>query len=109
MPVLGQEPVARVKGINVGYLGGADDAVDPQIAFACRRFADTDRLVCQLDVHRVGIDLRVNGDRADVQLLARPDDADRYLTAIGYENLLKHAASSGESEGSPGQFMPDAA
>ena len=44
-----------------------------------------------LDVHRVGIRLRIDGHRADVQFLAGADDADGNFPAVGYQNFLKHA------------------
>ena len=89
--VLGQETVAGVDGIHVGDLGRADDPVNAQIALAGGRFADADGLVRQLHVHRVGVRLRIDRHRADVQFLAGADDADGNLAAIGDQNFLEHA------------------
>ena len=43
--VLGEEPVARVNGIDIGDLGRADDAVDLEVALASGSGSDADSLV----------------------------------------------------------------
>src|SRR5207253_7867251 len=45
MGILRKEPIARMNGIHIRYFGGADDAIDPQIAFVTRSFTDTDSFV----------------------------------------------------------------
>ena len=93
--VLGEEPVAGMDGVDVLHLGGGDDAVDPQVAFAAGGSADADRVVGHLGVHRVCVRLRVDGDGADVQLPAGADDPDGDLPAIGYQYFLKHSVGPG--------------
>ncbi len=94
MRILRQKSVAGVDGVHVGNFRRADDAVNAQIALVRRRFANTDRFVGQLHVHRISVGFRIDRHRADVQLFARADDAHGDLPAIGYENFLKHAVSS---------------
>ena len=53
MGVLGEEPVAGVDGIDIGDLGGTDDAVDPQVTLSTGRAADADGFVRHLGVHGV--------------------------------------------------------
>ncbi len=83
--VLGEEPVAGVNGIDVRNLGGADDAVDPQVTLSAGRAADADGFVRHLGVHGVRVRLRVHRHGADVQLLAGANDPDGDLPAIGYQ------------------------
>ena len=93
MGVLRQKPVAGMDGIHVGNLRGADDAVNPQIALAGGRLADADGLVGQLHVHRIDVRFGVDRHRADVQLLARANDADGNFAAVSDQDLLKHEVS----------------
>ncbi len=88
-----KEAVAGMDGIHVGDFGGADDAVNAQVAFAAGAFADADGFVGQLDVHGVGVRLGIDGDGADVEFLAGADDADGNFPAVGYQNFFKHAVS----------------
>ncbi len=90
MGVLGQEPVAGVDGIDIRDLGRADDAVNAQVTLVAGGLADTDRFIRKLHVHRVGIHVRIDRHRADVQLLASADDADGNFSAIGYQDFFKH-------------------
>ena len=88
--VLREQSVAGMNGVDVGDLGGADDGGNIQIALRQLRRADADGFVGKADVQRVPVGVAVDRDRADAQLLARADDAQRDLAAIGYQNFLKH-------------------
>ena len=90
MGVLGQKTVAGMNRIHIRDFRRADDAVNAQIAFRGSRFADTDRLVGHLDMHRVGVNLGIHRDRADVQFLAGADDADGNFSAVGDQDFFKH-------------------
>ena len=79
--------------INIGDFRRADNAIDAQITLIGWGFADADRFVRQLDVHRVGVRLRINRHRADIQFLARADDPNGNFSAIGYQNFFKHGQS----------------
>jgi len=82
-----------MNGVDVGHFGGADDAVNPQITVRCRSLADANGLVGQLNVHGIGVRLRINGDGADVQFLASADDPNGDFTAIGDQDFFKHGLS----------------
>lgn len=90
MGVLREESVPRMDGIHVGDLGGADDAVDAQVAFRGRTLSDADGLVGHVDVHGIGVGFGVDRDGPDVQFLASADDAHGDFPAIGDEDLLEH-------------------
>src|SRR5664280_1112862 len=77
--------------IDIGNFGRADDAVDPEVTVAGGGFADAYGLIGHLDVHRIGIGLGIDCDGADVEFLARPDNAYGNFPAIGYQNFFKHA------------------
>jgi hypothetical protein len=76
--------------IHIGDLRRADDAVNTQVTFRRRRLADANRLVRHLHMHRIGVHLRINGDGADVQLLAGANNPNRNFSAIGNQNFFKH-------------------
>ena len=61
-------------GVGAGLPGGADHALDREVALARGRRADRHRLVGRPDVGRAGIGLRVHGDRPDAELPAGADD-----------------------------------
>ena len=91
--VFGEEAVAGVDGIDVGDFGGADQAVDAEVALLGGTFTNTDGFIGHLDVHGVGVGLGVDGDGADVELLARADDADGDFAAVSDQDFLEHGGS----------------
>ena len=84
MGVLGEKAVAGMDGLHVADLGGADDAVDHQIAFAGRRGADAIRLVGERQVMGAAVGLAEDGDRLDAHFLAGPNDAQGDFAPIGH-------------------------
>src|SRR6267378_1028592 len=90
MCVFGEKTVSRVYGIDISYFCRTYDAINAEIAFACRGFTDTDRLVRQLHMHGIRVRLRINRYRANIQFLARTNDADSNFPAISYQEFLKH-------------------
>ena len=82
-----------MNGIDVGDFRGADDAVDAQVAFAAGSFADANGFVRKLHVHGIGVHLGIDGDGADVQLLAGTNDANGDFAAVRNQNFLKHVAN----------------
>ena len=94
--VLGKKSVARMNRVHVRDFRRADDPVNPQVTFRSRGFADADRLVRELDVHGVRVHLGINRHRADVQFLARADDADGDFAAIGNQDFFKHGLLENE-------------
>ena len=80
--VLREETVAGMNPINIAHFCRAHDAIDLEITFRAGRRADANGFVRELDVERIHICLRVNGERSDAELLASPDDAQGDLTPI---------------------------
>ncbi len=66
--------------------GNLDDPRRIEIALAWRRRTDRVRGVGGADVQRVAVDVAVDRDRADAQVVAGADDAERDLAAIGDED-----------------------
>jgi hypothetical protein len=77
-------------GVNVRDFGSANNAVDPQVALAARAFAYTDGFISELNVHRIGVSLGIDGHGANVQLLAGADNANGDFSPVRYQDLLKH-------------------
>ena len=81
--VLGQKTVARMNRLHVADLGGADDAVDLQIAVGGLGRADAIGLVGQFEVGGAAVGLAEDGHGFDAQLAAGANDPQGDLTAIG--------------------------
>ena len=79
--VLRQEAVPRVDRVRAGLLGGTDVLLGIEVA------ADLDGLVGSARVQRALVVRRGDGDRGDPELARRPEDPDRDLAAIRYEEL----------------------
>ncbi len=85
-----EESVTGMDGLDVGHLGGADDARDLQIAFGGRGWADADGVVGQFEIRRIAVGRAVDGDDFDAEILAGADDPQGDLTTIGDEDALEH-------------------
>ena len=79
-------------GIDIGYLGGTDDAVDLEIAIRTGSRADANGLVRELDMEAVDIGLGVDGYGLDTQFLTSPDDAKCDLASIGDQDFFEHGS-----------------
>ena len=88
--VLGEEAVAGVDRLGAGLLRDLEDLLDHQVALVAAARAEQVRLVGAPRVRRVAVGLGVDGDRSDPHLLERPHHADRYLAAVGDEDLGEH-------------------
>jgi hypothetical protein len=95
---LGEEARPGVDGVRPGHQGGHHDVGHVQVGAGGRRGADADGLVRQLDVERGAVGLGEDGDRADVQLAAGPDDAHGDLAPVGDEQLGEHFCLLGPSD-----------
>jgi hypothetical protein len=89
--ILRKESVTSVNSVDVRDLSRTDNPVDAKITLVRRGFADANGFIRHLDMHRVNVGFRVNGDRPDIQLLASANDANRDFSAVGNEDFLKHA------------------
>jgi hypothetical protein len=79
-----------VNRVHICDLGGADDAICAEIAVRAFGPTDADGLVGELDVERLDVGLRVDGERLDAQFPAGANYAKGDFTAIGDEDLLNH-------------------
>ena len=89
--VLGEEAVARVDAVGAALVDGLEDRLGVEVALGRRLAAEGVRLVCHAHVEGVAIQIRVDGDRRDAELTARPDDPDGDFAAVCDEDLLEHA------------------
>src|SRR6185369_1910670 len=80
-------------GIHICDFCRADYPIYAQIALGAGSFTDTNGFISKLYVHRVCVHLRIDGHRADIQLLAGANDTNGYLASVRYQNLLKHLAN----------------
>src|SRR4051794_7679664 len=81
-------------GIGAGDLASRHDLVDVQVAVAGRRRSDADAFIGEPDMHGIRIGGRMHRDRGDAEFLARAQDPESDLAAIGYEDLGYHADST---------------
>jgi hypothetical protein len=79
-----------VDGIDVRDFGSADDSVCPQVAIAASGTADTDSFVSQLDVKRLHIRFRVDGQCLNPQFTTGSNDTEGNFTAVSDEDFLNH-------------------
>ena len=84
--ILREEAVTGVDRVASRALGDLDDPRRVEVAIARRRRADRVRRVGGADVQRVAVDVAIDGDRAEAEVMAGPDDAERDLAAIGDEH-----------------------
>jgi hypothetical protein len=90
MRVLGQETVAGMYRFYVGYFSCAYNCGDIQVTFAAGRLSYADSFIGKADMERIAVDLGIDSDSADAQFPACADDAKRYLSTIGDQDLRKH-------------------
>lgn len=80
--ILAQKSIARMNCIDIGDFCRTDDPINSQVAIVARTFSDTDGFVGHLDMHRIGIGLRVDCDSSNIELPAGTDDPDGDLATI---------------------------
>jgi len=81
--VFRKKSVSGMNGIHVGYLCGADDLRNVQVAFAAARRTDANRFIGKPDMQRIAVRFGVHRNRGYPQLLAGADDPQGNLPAIG--------------------------
>ena len=90
--VLGEEAVAGMDRLRARPPGDLDDLLDVQVVLCRRAGAEVVGLPGARHVARLAVELRVDRHGLHVQLLRRPDDPQRDLAAVGYQDLLEHRA-----------------
>jgi hypothetical protein len=78
-----------VDRLRTGLKRDLDDSFLVQVALGRRAGADEVRLVRAADVQCRAVGLGVDGDRADLELAKRAEDADRDLAPVRDEDLGK--------------------
>ncbi len=94
---LAEEAVARMHRLRAGLLAGRDDLFDHQIGLRRGRRPDGDRLVGHLDMQRVLVGLREDGDGPDPHPTRRLDDPAGDFAAVGDQDCLEHRLPMRES------------
>ncbi len=101
--VLGEEPVARVHRVSTSVGRDLDDLGDVEVGLRRRRAAEGVGLVGQPHEEGVTVGVGVDRDRADAGVLARTDDTDGDLAAVGDQDLLQaHAGTPAGDAGMGG-------
>src|SRR5664280_638025 len=90
--VLRKETVAGVDGVTAGDDRGGDDCGRGEIASLGVGRPDADGLVGQLSGQAFAIGLAVGDDGADAESPAGAQDPQRYLAAVGNQDLAEHQA-----------------
>ena len=67
---------------GICHFSRTDNSRDVQVTVRSTVGADTDRLVCQANMHEVSVDLGVDSHGFDAQLLAGAQDAQGNFAAI---------------------------
>ena len=91
--IFGEEAVARMDGIGAGDLAGRQQRRNIEIAVARRRRPDAHALVGKPHMHGVGVGGGMHRNGVDAEFLARAQNAERDLAAIGYQNLVEHRSA----------------
>ena len=92
--VLAEEAITGMDRLGARLLGGGNDLLADQIAFARRRRPDMHRFIGLPHMQRLGIGIRINRDRADTHLARGANDPAGDLAAIGDEERGNHLATS---------------
>ena len=82
-------------GLGPALADGVEDGVGVQVALGRRLAAQRVGLVGQADVQGVAVEVGEDGDGADAQLAAGPDDPHRDLAAVRDQDLLEHCGLYG--------------
>ncbi len=87
---LRQEAVTGMHGFGAGLLAGFNDFFGDQVGLRCRCRANMNGLICQFDMKRIPIRVRVDRDGADPHTPRRFHDPASDLAPIGNKNFRKH-------------------
>jgi hypothetical protein len=85
--VFGKEAIAGMDSVDVGDLGGTDDAGDTEITFGRIGRTNTNGFVGEPQIGRFAVSFRIDNNRLDTELSAGSDNPQSYFAAVGDENL----------------------
>src|SRR5665213_744001 len=101
--VFRQETVAGMHRVDAGDLAGREQRRHVEVAVLRRRRSDADALIGKPHMHGIGVGGGMHRNGVDPELLARAQDAQGNLAAIGYQDLVKHVFPSGRMANSEGK------
>ena len=73
-------------GVGVGYLRGADNSRNIQVAFARCGRTDADGLIGLPDIFEIFVGLRIDDHGLDAQFVAGPDDPKGDFPPVGNQH-----------------------
>src|SRR5207302_5539686 len=86
----GEKSIARMYGVDVRDLSGADHLGDVQITVGAACRANTYGFVGEAHVQSIAVRFRINCHRGDIQFLAGTDHTQGDFTTIRYQYLAEH-------------------
>ena len=96
--VFRQKAVAGMHRVGAGDLAGREQRGHVEIAVLRRRRADADALVGEAHMHGVGVGGGMHRDGGDAEFLARAQNPQCDLAAIGYQDLVEHVVLAANGE-----------
>lgn len=94
-----EESISGVDRVNIGDLGGGDDAGDVEVGVFRWAWTDADGFVGELEVGRVFVCGGVDADGLDLELLTSAHDSEGDLASVCDEDALEHGVVSWVSIG----------
>ena len=91
-----QKAVAGMHGVGAGDLAGREQRRHVEITVLGGRRSDADALIGEPHMHGVGVGGGVHRDGRDAEFLARAQNPQCDLAAIGYQDLVEHFFLRGE-------------
>ena len=88
--VLRQKTVARMDRFDVAHFGGANDAVDFEVALRGLGRPHADRLVGQFEIRAAPVRFAKDSHRLNTHLATGTDDPQSDLSTIGNQDTLVH-------------------
>ena len=75
--------------ICIGYFCRAQDPGNIAVALVSRRRTNAHIFVCKTNVQRIGIGLRMYGNRLDAQFFAGPNNPQGDFPSVGHKDFFK--------------------
>ena len=88
--VLREEPVPGMHTVGAAPVDRVEDRLGVEVALRSAAPAERECLVGHPDVHRVAVELGIDGDSRDAELAACADDPHGDLSTVCDQNLLEH-------------------
>ena len=105
--VLGEKTIAGVNRLHIADFGGADHAVDFEIAIGALGGTQAIGFVRQIEIPFAAVGFAEDGHGFDAELAAGTNNTECDFAAIRDEDSFKHLAY-GKSDGGQGSWRPRA-